>query len=143
MTTTTPDGQSSSVWYDTYGNVSFTQDALGYINYAGYDEATGAETISIVDVNPATLPIGVTMPADLSRFVPGSIIPLALTTITAADNLGRPTQVTDPNGNVTTYTYPVDNQSEYKVVVTPPQLFVRDISGHFFPLGHMPGGDKY
>ena len=136
MISTAQDGtgtaQPSTTWYDKYGRVQWTQDALGYIDYTGYDNATGAVTITIVDVNLNSLPAGASAPGDLTRGA-GLPTPLALTTITAVDNLGRPTGVWTPNetaaaaaqgtplSNVphTTYIY-VNTNTESKVTVIPP-----------------------
>jgi len=88
--------------YDSLGHLRWTKDADGFISYLAYDQATGALTRSIVDVNTAqtgdfqSLPGGWTTPSGGG---------LHLKTDFLVDALGRVRQITDPNGHITTVTY--------------------------------------
>jgi RHS repeat-associated protein len=71
-----------TTYYDTFGRTASSVDGDGFVNNATYDPATGAVNQTITDVNG-----------------------LHLTTQIQVDALGRPTQVTEPNGNVTVTVY--------------------------------------
>ena len=88
----------ADVWtynYDPYERVIQTTDPDGYVNTYQYDQATGAQTQSVIDSGTGRL---------------------NLTTNTVVDALGRPLKVTDPNGNVT---YTVYNDANHEVRVYP------------------------
>jgi hypothetical protein len=93
---------SSVVYYDAYGNPTWSKDAAGYINYVAYDPATGAVTKTITDVNTLDtvdftgLPTGWTTPAGGG---------LELISTMQVDSLGRVVERTDPDGNVTYVVY--------------------------------------
>jgi YD repeat-containing protein len=114
----TGSSQPVESWYDQYGRVQFSEDALGYIDYTAYDNATGAVTYSVVDADPNDLP---DEPAAGAKPTRDDRLPsaLALTTISYPDALGRPTKVIDPSGNVTRYSYS-DTQSLSEVDMLPP-----------------------
>ncbi|HWE98104.1 MAG TPA: hypothetical protein VG269_29430 [Tepidisphaeraceae bacterium] len=119
--TTSEDSTGSSqttIWFDIYGRVRWTQDALGYINFTAYDNGTGAVTTSVVDVSLSSSPPGAAAPDDLSR---PSVLPqpLALKTTISVDSLGRPLYVDDPRSNRTFYSY-VDTKNSSEVDTLPP-----------------------
>src|SRR5258707_8568753 len=84
--------------FDTYGNGAWTKDGDGFITYTATDPATGAATEQISDVNTS-------ITSDFSNLPSGWSTPsgggLNLVTSYAVDALGRPTETTDANGNVT------------------------------------------
>ena len=92
----------STTYFDTYGRPIWTRDGDGYLNYTAYDNATGAVTEQITDVNTkdtgefSNLPAGWTTPAGGG---------LNLVTTDQVDGLGRPTEITDPNHNITYIVY--------------------------------------
>ena len=117
---------STQTVFNQFGQAVWTMDEKGYITYTAYDNATGAVIQSVEDVNTANL-------ADLENYtgaypggtlafgsngynqlgVPelptGWITPagggLNLVTSYKVDNLGRPTEITSPNGNITLFVY--------------------------------------
>jgi RHS repeat-associated protein len=101
----------TTTYFDTYGRPIWTKDPDGYIGYTTYDNATGAVTETITDVNTALtgefsgLPTGWTTPAGGG---------LNLIDQMQVDSLGRTTKETDPNGNVT-YTVFLDTLHESRV----------------------------
>lgn len=123
MTTTLPTNSSgdgatgpTSVWYTRYGQVQWSEDALGYVNYTAYDNGTGAVVDSIVDADPS---LGTGTRPTRGTGLPR---PLALGTDTISlDDLGRPLQVSDPKGNITQYSY-THSATEEAVTVTPPTV---------------------
>ncbi len=84
--------------FDGYGRPAWTRDADGFLAYTAYDQATGAVTKTITDVNTsntsdfANLPTGWTTPSGGG---------LHLITTYQVDSLGRTTKTTSPAGNVT------------------------------------------
>src|SRR5207249_3736755 len=94
-----------TVFFDTYARPIWTRDGDGFINYTAYDPATSALTKTITDVDTTrtgdfqNLPTGWTTPSGGG---------LHLTTQMVVDGLGRTTQLTDPNGNIT-YTVFLDS----------------------------------
>ncbi len=94
--------------YDANGNVIWSMDANGFITYNQYDPTTQALIKTIQDVNTddtsdfdaGTLPSGWTTPSGGG---------LELITTYEVDQLGRTTEETSPNGNVT---YTVYNDAE-------------------------------
>jgi RHS repeat-associated protein len=89
---------TADVWvytYDPFGRVTQTVDPDGYVDTYQYDQATGAQTQSVIDSGAGHL---------------------NLTMSTQVDALGRPVKVTDPNGNVT---YTVYNDANHEVRVYP------------------------
>ena len=93
---------SSTVVYDDRGRVIWAKDADGFLTYTAYDEATGAVTKLIRDVDTtqtstfANLPSGWSSPAGVR---------LHQTTGFAVDALGRTTAAADPNGHITLTRY--------------------------------------
>ena len=96
--------------FDVFGRAVWSIDGAGHISYREYDDATGAVTLQISDVNtvqweidydPATAPW---INAD----------GLHLVTMADVDFLGRTTKATDANGHVT-YTFYDDPNHEMRV----------------------------
>jgi RHS repeat-associated protein len=89
---------SADLWvysYDSFERLTQTTDPDGDLNTYQYDQATGAQTQSVIDSGSNRL---------------------NLTTTTVVDVLGRPVKVTDPNGNIT---YTVYNDANHEVRVYP------------------------
>ena len=117
-----------TVFFDSNGKPIWTKDADGYLTYTAYDTATGAiiETINN-DVNTGTTGDYSALPTGWS-----TSSGLNLVTTDQVDALGRTTQVTNPNGNVT-YTVYDDVNKEVRVyqgwtgsTATGPTLVQRD-----------------
>ncbi|MFL5245944.1 MAG: RHS repeat domain-containing protein [Gemmataceae bacterium] len=91
-----------TTFFDVYGRVIWHKDADGFINYTSYDQATGSVVKSITDVDT-------TKTGDFSNLPSGWTTPsgggLHLITQGTVDILGRPTSLTDPNGNISYETY--------------------------------------
>ena len=96
-----PGGTANDVtttFFDIRGRQVWVKNADGFIYYTQYDTITGAVTETITDVNtsPGTVPSG--LPSGWSTPSGGG---LNLVTQYVVDGLGRPTEITDPNGNIT------------------------------------------
>jgi YD repeat-containing protein len=100
-----PGGTANDVtttYYDYRGRPTWVMDTDGFINYTQYDTLSGAVTETITDVNtsspgcPSGLPSGWSTPSGGG---------LNLATQYVADGLGRPSEITDPNGNITYIVY--------------------------------------
>jgi YD repeat-containing protein len=100
-----------TTFYDNYAEPIWTKDADGFINYNAYDIPTGAVTKTITDVDT-------THTGDFQNLPPGWITPsgggLHLIWSYVVDGLGRPTQVTDANGNITYLVY-IDTNYEIRI----------------------------
>jgi RHS repeat-associated protein len=81
--------------YDSFERILQTTDGDGFVNTFQYDQGTGALVQKVIDSGTGHL---------------------NLTTTTIVDALGRPTKVTDPNGNVT---YTVYNDANHEVRLYP------------------------
>lgn len=113
--TTGQNGSNSATasirYYDAYGRVQWQKDEGGFLTYNAYDDVTGGLLKQIVDVDHTEtsdfddLPSGWTTPGGGG---------LHLITTMEVDTLGRTTQVTDPNGNIT-YTVYDDPNHETRV----------------------------
>ena len=113
LPTATEDGSDATppVSYtvdDPYGNVVWTMDADGYIDYTAYDPATDAETESISNVTTTAHYVSTCLPSSWTIPSSGTI---AVTTM-QVDALGRTIEETDPDGNVT---YTVYNDPAHEV----------------------------
>jgi hypothetical protein len=97
---------------DSYGRLEWRKDGDGRLFYTAYDQATGATTKQIADVNTNNTSDFTDLPSGWSS---GSN-PLHLITQMAVDALGRTTKLTDPLGNVT---YTAFNDRNYEVRVYP------------------------
>jgi RHS repeat-associated protein len=97
-----------TTFYDVYARPIWTKDGDGFINY---DPATGAVTKTITDVDT-------TKTGDFQNLPPGWSTPsgggLHLIWSYVVDGLGRPTQLTDANGNITYIIY-IDTNYEIRV----------------------------
>jgi hypothetical protein len=83
---------TATVYYDTYGRATKTEDADGYVATTSFDDGTGAVTGTVSDSGTGHL---------------------NLTTSDVVDGLGRTTEMTDPNGNIT-YTVYLDTNHEVR-----------------------------
>jgi RHS repeat-associated protein len=93
-----------TTYNDTYGRPVWTKDGDGFLTYTEYDQATGAVTKTITDVKIDMAHAGdyTTPPTGWATPAGGG---LHLVTRTVVDGLGRATQMTDPNQNVTYTAY--------------------------------------
>ena len=96
---------------DAYGRPIWEKDADGFLTYTAYDGASGAVVKSITDVNTTDTSEFSNLPSGWSTPSGGG---LNLITTTTVDALGRPTEETDPDGNVT-YTVYDDVDHETRV----------------------------
>jgi YD repeat-containing protein len=103
---------TSSLVFDSYGRPEWSKDGDGRLFYTAYDQASGAVTKQITDVNTNDTGDFTDLPTNWSS---GSN-PLHLITLETVDALGRTTKETDPDGNVT---YTVYNDTNYEVLVYP------------------------
>jgi RHS repeat-associated protein len=99
-------------YYDNVGRLRWTQDGEGYIKYYAYHPSMGTVAYEVVDIDPASLPSGVTSGssgnwesvstdgASSNQPTRGSSLPtpLLLTSATYYDSQGRITQRADPGG---------------------------------------------
>ncbi|MGC4033603.1 MAG: RHS repeat-associated core domain-containing protein [Tepidisphaeraceae bacterium] len=90
----------TKTYYDSHGNAVWAVDGNGFVTYSEYDSHTGARTKYIEDADPSSITTAAVTGPTRSSSLPTA---LNLTTIIESDSQGRPTKVTDPNGN-TTYT---------------------------------------
>jgi RHS repeat-associated protein len=91
-----------TTFYDAYQRPIWTKDGDGFINYTSYDPATGAVTKTIKDVDTTRTGDFQNLPSGWSTPSGGG---LHLITSFVVDGLGRPTQITDPNGQITYRVY--------------------------------------
>ncbi len=88
---------SSVVVLDSFGRSIWEKDALGYLTYREYDQATGAVTKIIQDVDTTQTTSFSNLPSGWSTPSGGG---LHLVTTMEVDGLGRTTKMTYPNGRV-------------------------------------------
>src|SRR5262249_34721703 len=100
--TSNPDTEVT--FYDVYGRPIWFKDADGFIRYTEYDQATGAVSKTITDVNTSLTGDFMNLPTGWTTPTGGG---LHLKTLTTVDGLGRTTKLTDPLGQVT-YTVHID-----------------------------------
>ena len=96
----TPD--VTTTFYDTYGRPIWTKDPDGFINYTAYDPATGAVVKTITDVDTTRTGDFQNLPLNWATPTGGG---LHLITQMAVNNMGRTTELIDPNGNLTYTVY--------------------------------------
>jgi hypothetical protein len=106
--TTTPAGDVSTVFYDTYGNAVWVKDEEGYLHYAAYDIKTGALLKTIADVDSTETGDFANKPSGWTT--PGGAGIHAITTY-EVDGQGRATKETDAEGRVT---YTVYNDANHE-----------------------------
>jgi RHS repeat-associated protein len=99
-----------TAFYDNYGRVIWSKDGDGFINYTAYDPTTGAVTKTITDVDTTRTGDFQNLPSGWSTPSGGG---LHLITSFVVDGLGRPTQITDPNGNIS-YNLFIDTNYEVR-----------------------------
>ena len=125
---------STQTVYNTFGQPVWTMDAAGYITYTAYDNATGAVIQTVQDVNTANLSdlenYSGTYPGGTLAFgsngynqlgvpqlPPGWATPagggLNLVTSYKVDDLGRPTEIISPNGNISYLMYDDANHAVF------------------------------
>jgi RHS repeat-associated protein len=104
-------GDQEFAVFDGYNRLSWSKDGEGAIQYREYDAKTGARTRSIIDVNTDNA-------SDFLNLPPGWSSPngVHLKTDYRVDDLGRPTRLIDPKGNVT---YIVYKDAEHALRVYP------------------------
>ncbi len=93
---------TETAYFDALGNPTWFKDPGGYLQYQAFDVATGAIDETITDVDS-------TRTSDFSGLPSGWSTPsgggLHLKSTATVDALGRPTLITDPNGNLTYIVY--------------------------------------
>ncbi len=113
--TTAQNGPNSAttdtVYFDSFGRAQWIKDAAGFITYIETDNATGAVTKTIGDVDTTQTGTFSNLPSGWSTPSGGG---LHQTTTFEVDHLGRTTKETDPNGNIT-YTVYLDSGHEVRV----------------------------
>jgi len=91
--------------YDQQGQLIWSMDQSGVINYTAYDPQTGAVIKQVNDVNTGDI----TDPAELSTLPSGWTTPSgdgqSQTTQYVVDSLGRTVEQIDPDGNITWTVY--------------------------------------
>ncbi len=102
---------TSTVSLDAYGRTVWAKDADGFLSYVAYDQATGAVTKMIADVDTTHTSDFTGLPSGWSTPSGGG---LHLITQHEVDGLGRDTKLTDPLGNIT-YTVFLDSNYEVRV----------------------------
>jgi RHS repeat-associated protein len=136
-----PGGTANDVtttYLDSRGRPTWKKDPDGYISYIAYDANSGAVTQTITDVNtsgpgcPSGLPFGWSTPSGGG---------LNLVTQYVIDGLGRTTEITDPNGNITYIVYDDIHHavrtyagwnSTTNTPTGPTQLLRQDMAGSYF-----------
>jgi hypothetical protein len=101
---------SEVAYFDQYGRQTWHKDADGFIDYTEYDQATGAVTKTIADVDTTKTSDFMNLPSGWTTPSGGG---LHLKSLMSVDSLGRPTKFTDPLGNVT-YTVYLDTNYEVR-----------------------------
>jgi RHS repeat-associated protein len=91
-----------TTYFDVYARPIWEKDPDGFLTYTAYDPATGAVIKNIDDVNTSNTSDFTNLPSGWSTPSGGG---LHLITTMQVDALGRTTETTDPNGNVTYTVY--------------------------------------
>src|SRR6202011_1770650 len=89
---------TSTTYFDNFGQAIWSKDADGFLSYAAVDPATGAVTKTIADVDTTRTSDFTGLPSGWSTPAGGG---LHLVTQREVDNLGRTTKLTAPGGNIT------------------------------------------
>jgi len=103
----------STTFNDVYARPIWHKDGDGFIHYTEYDQATGAVSKTIVDVDTTRTSDFTNLPAGWSTPAGGG---LHLINLDEVDGLGRTTKYTDPLGNIT---YTVYKDTNYEVRTYP------------------------
>jgi RHS repeat-associated protein len=102
---------TQTTFFDSDARPIWNKDGDGFLTYHAYDAQSGATTKVITDVDTSKS-------SDFQNLPSGWVTPsgggLHLITQMVVDGLGRTTQLTDPNGNVT-FTVFIDQNHEYRV----------------------------
>jgi RHS repeat-associated protein len=126
-----------TTYFDGFGRPVWSKDGGGYLSYTAYDPATGAVSKTIDDVNTADTGDFTGLPSGWSTPSGGG---LELVTQYVVDALGRPTKVTDPDGNVSYAVYKDANHevrvyagwnSSTNTPTGPTQVYRDDLSGSY------------
>jgi RHS repeat-associated protein len=112
-TSDTANADTTTQYFDAYGRVIWSRDGGGFLTYTQYDNATGAVIKQIDDVNTADTSDFSSLPSGWTTPTGGG---LELITSYQVDALGRTTEETDPDGNVT---YTVYNDPGHETRVYP------------------------
>jgi YD repeat-containing protein len=104
---------TEAVSFDTYGRPIWFKDGDGFLGYVAYDQATGAVTKTIADVDTGHSSDFTGLPSGWSTPTGGG---LHLISQMEVDALGRSTKLTDPKGNIS---YVVYNDTNYEVRIYP------------------------
>jgi RHS repeat-associated protein len=102
---------TTTTFFDTYERPIWTKDPDGFLHYTAYDPVTGAVVKTITDVDTTKTGDFQNLPSGWSTPSGGG---LHLITALVVDALGRPTQITDPLGNVT-YQVFIDTNHEERI----------------------------
>ena len=88
--------------FNGYGRPSWFKDAGGFLQYRAFDVPTGAITKTIADVDTTQTSTFADLPSGWSTPTGGG---LHITSTAELDVFGRTTGLTDPNGNVSYFTF--------------------------------------
>jgi hypothetical protein len=102
-----------TTYFDNYGRPIWNKDGDGFISYMAYDQSTGAVIKSIKDVDTTKTGDFTNLPSGWTTPTGGG---LHLISQWSVDALGRATQYTDPDGNIT---YIVYNDPNYEMLIYP------------------------
>lgn len=112
-TSDTSDADTTTSFNDPEGRVIWTKDGGGSLTYTAYDDYGGGVTKFINDVNTSDTGDFTNLPTGWTTPTGGG---LELISTYAVDALGRTTEQTDPNGNIT---YTVYNDPAHQTRVYP------------------------
>jgi hypothetical protein len=128
---------SEVTFFDSLRRPIWHKDGDGYLTYIAYDQATSAVVKTIADVNTADTGDFSNLPSGWSTPSGGG---LELITQMTVDSLGRVTELTDPNGNIT-YTVYIDTNQQKNVYpgwnsstdlpTGPTQVYREDLGGSY------------
>src|SRR5262249_21609518 len=102
-----------TTYNDAFGRPVWQKDGDGFLTYIAYSSTTGAVVKTIQDVDTSHTSDCSGLPSGWSTPSGGG---LHLITTYTVDGMGRPTQTTDPAGNVT---YTVYNDASHEVRTYP------------------------
>jgi len=99
-------GISTIQTFDAFGRLEWLCDQDGFLHYSAHDPFSGAVTTHIDDVDTSLTSYFTDLPTGWSTPITGGLNIMSVCTV---DPFGRPTSVTDPNGNLTYQTYDDQN----------------------------------